>query len=107
LVEALVLNVSDLIGAAADAVAAIVVVGELIELDILELLLCWGNGGLLVKTAVPTEAAAATTTGVTCEICVSETDVVIGADRDTFCVEDEVVETTAEAATAAILEEAS
>ena len=62
MVEALVLNVSDLIGAAADAVAAIVVVGELIELDTLELLLCWGNGGLLVKTAVPTEAAAATTT---------------------------------------------
>jgi len=54
LVEALVLNVSDLIGAAADAVAAIVVVGELIELDILELLLgqrrftgqnCCTNGG--------------------------------------------------------------
>lgn len=107
MVEALVLNVSDLVGAvgAADA-AEVVVVGELMELATLELLLCWGNGGLLVKTAVvlPTTEAAA---GVTCEIWVSDTDVVIGADTDTFWAEDEVVETTAEAATAAILDEAS
>jgi len=106
LVEALVLNVSDLVGAA-DAAEA-VVVGELMELATLELLLCWGNGGLLVKTAVvlPTTEAAAVA-GVTCEIWVSDTDVVIGAGTDTFWAEDEVVETTAEAATAAILEEAS
>lgn len=108
MVEALVLNVSDLVGAAdaAAEAAAVVVVGELMELATLELLLCWGNGGLLVKTAVPTTEATAAA-GVTCEICVSDTDVVIGADTDTLWVEDEVVETTAEAATAAILEEAS
>ena len=106
MVEALVLNVSDLVGAADAAVVVVLVVGELMELATLELLLCWGNGGLLVKTAVvlPTTEAAA---GVTCEIWVSDTDVVIGADTDTFWAEDEVVETTAEAATAAILEEAS
>ena len=108
MVEALVLNVSDLVGAvgAADA-AEVVVVGELMELATLELLLCWGNGGLLVKTAVQPTAEAAAVAGVTCEIWVSDTDVVIGADTDTFWAEDEVVETTAEAATAAILEEAS
>ena len=108
MVEALVLNVSDLVGAVDADAAVVVVVGELMELATLELLLCWGNGGLLVKTAVvlpTTEAAAAA--GVTCEIWVSDTDVVIGADTDTFWAEDEVVETTAEAATAAILEEAS
>ena len=106
MVEALVLNVSDLVGAADAAVVVVLVVGELMELATLELLLCWGNGGLLVKTAVvlPTTEAAA---GVTCEIWVSDTDVVIGADTDIFWAIDEVVETTAEAATAAILEEAS
>ena len=107
MVEALVLNVSDLVGAV-DAADAAVVVGELMELATLELLLCWGNGGLLVKTAVLPTAEAATA-GVTFEIWVSDTDtdVVIGADTDTFWAEDEVVETTAEAATAAILDEAS
>ena len=76
---------------AADAAVVVVVVevGELMELATLELLFCWGNGGLLVKTAA--------TAGVTCEIWVSETDVVTGADADTFWAEDEVVETTVEA----------
>ena len=107
MVEALVLNVSDLVGAADAAVVVVLVVGELMELATLELLLCWGNGGLLVKTAVVPTTEAAAVAGVTCEIWVSDTDVVIGAGTDTFWAEDEVVETTAEAATAAILDVAS